>query len=559
MRRVKPLLTLIRKEWRDTRALTIASALLVPIALLAMNEGFLDWRGDVGAWFVVAATVLYVVVIAADVIAADVASGRARSYATLPVRASTLWASKLTFLATTATLFFGWTLAVTAGLYATAAPPDAEIALWSEIGGSTWPMPWLGLGLAGVAVVVFWSTVLERGMAVVGAAVVTCALLGGLVPMIAWYDRELLPTDDALRAVAIALPFVFLVGSAVGFTRGPHHASSLLRRLVVTASIPLLVLLPTGAVSAAVLLDRLDVEPGDPDVRVVAGHASPNGRYLVLLAAKDHRHARVRSWILDLEDGDLVTLPQRGLEADWEEPWSADGSYVAWTTDGRQHDLRREYDPETGAIRRTRSLDQVHAGRTTHWSSRWAKFRRDGREAVITMEGSEHEVRAPWSDYPRCARLPGYVIVNDGEGVHLHDLHKGSERLLCDADGNPSTYFSPRGDYVQVWRRGKQTIYSTRTGEKAALPEGLQVGWSGGGASDHYAWQFSQTEPTVLVDLRTGWTCQMSIDPNDLGSWNSVRVLDRERVLKIERDGTVHLHAVDGRRLRTVWSPRGSE
>ncbi len=32
-----PLLTLIRKEWRDTRALTIASALIVPLALLAMN------------------------------------------------------------------------------------------------------------------------------------------------------------------------------------------------------------------------------------------------------------------------------------------------------------------------------------------------------------------------------------------------------------------------------------------------------------------------------------------------------------------------------------------
>ncbi len=133
MRRLIPYLTLIRKEWRDTRALTIASALLVPIALLAMNEGFLDWRGDIGAWFIPLAVALYLVVIASDLVAADVSSGRAQSYAALPVRASTLWASKLAFLALAAVGFASWALAVTSGLYSAFAPQAALESHFDEL------------------------------------------------------------------------------------------------------------------------------------------------------------------------------------------------------------------------------------------------------------------------------------------------------------------------------------------------------------------------------------------------------------------------------------------
>jgi hypothetical protein len=554
VRHLKPILSLLRKEWRDTRALTIVSALLVPIALVSMNEGFLDWRGDVGAWFVVATTVLYVVVIAADLIAADVSSGRAQSYAALPVSAFTLWASKLAYLTLVGAMFFGWSFAITAGMYATIAPPDAGVMLWTELNGSGWPMPWLWLGAAAVGIVVFWSTILERGMAVIGAAVVTSAALGGLVPLVAWYDRELLPTDDALIATAVALPIVFLAGSLVGFVRGPHHASTLLRRLAMAACVPLVVLVPAGAVSAAVLLERLVVEPGDPDVRVAAGHASPDGRYLTLLASKTHDNARVRTWILDLEDGDLVVLPQRGLRADWEEPWNEDGSYVAWTTHDRRQELRREYDPETGGIRRTRSFDQVHAGRT-HPYSRWAQIRRDGGEVVVTMEGSEHEVRSRWDRYPRCARLPGFVLVNDADGVRLHDLNTGAIRVLRTSDRRLSAWFSPHGEYVQIWAHGKQEIHATRTGESMPLPDGLTVGWTGGGASDHYAWRFSQNDPTVLVDLRTGWTCEMSPGPVSPSGWDGVRVLGRDRVLRIRRSGKVDVYDASGRKLRTVFDP----
>ncbi len=553
MRRLKPFLTLIQKEWRDTRALTVACALLVPVALLAMNVTYLDWRADVGAWFVLAAALLYLVVVAADLVAADVSSRRAQSYAALPVGASSLWTAKIAFLALAALGFAAWTLAVTGALYGMLAPPDAADRLTHELGRISWWMIWAGI--AGVSTVVFWSTVLERGLATVGAALVTCAALGGALPLLAWIDRELLPSEEMAMGALVALPVVFLAGSFVTFVRAPHHASTVLRRLTLAAVIPLAVLLPAGAVSAAVLLERLDVELGAPDVTVAPGHLSPDGRRLVLLAAKGHRGARAHTWILDLEDGSLAALPQRGLQAAYGVPWTTDDAYVAWTSDLYELDLRREYDPETGQILRTRSRDQVNAARSYPWVA-WATTRHDGADMVITMAAEGIERRLPWSSWPRFSQLPGFVIHRGADGPRLLDLRSGTSRLLS-TDRNANARFSPGGSYVQVWAGGKQAIIATRTGEPVAVD--TQAGfvyWPGGGSRDDLAIQ-ATADGQRLVDLRSGRAYDVGFTSDQ--PIPDLRVLPGNRVAIVHTDGRVIIRDLAGTNERTIFDPRSRD
>ena len=171
------------------------------------------------------------------------------------------------------------------------------------------------------------------------------------------------------------------------------------------------------------------------------------------------------------------------------------------------------------------------------------------------MKETGHEVRVPAKSYPRYSKLPGYVIHNDAEGVHLHDLHDGTSTLLH-AGTAIGAQFSPRGEYVQAWSDAKQFVYSTRTGERSPVPTGVQVGWPGGSGSDHYALRFSHLGPTLLVDLRTGSTSELSPDPNRAGrGWGAVRVLDDERILQINDNGRVDVYDRSGTKLRTAWDP----
>ncbi len=525
-------LTLVHKEWRDTRALSLVCALLVPLALLAAELGFLDWRGDfAGAYFVPGVIALYLAVIASDLVAADAATGRARSYAMLPVRPATLWSAKLAFLLVAGAAFTVWTLAVTTGLYAAFAPQDAIDLLGRELDHMR-TTPLLAIA-AVVAATVMWSTVLERGFAAVGAALVTCAALVGACMVVGSRNAELLPEEGVMRGAAYILPALFLAISCLTFVRGPVHASGTLRRLVLTAACLLAVFVPTGAVWAAVALERLHVEPGDPELRVQMHVVSSDGRFATLIAQKRHRDASYHVWTLNLETGQVVALPGRRWNFDWfDASWGDDGLVRLWTQDAGPIDdaLRHEIDPATGRILRTRSYAQL---RESHETPRRRWLQRQFGEDV------------------------------DVNGVvHVWPVTEQGTRRSADArvihHGRPNAtwaYVSPgSGRYVSVMDSGSQTIYECATGMRidtvgASRPRSV-LHWPGGGSDDRFAIRYGEEPAMALVDLETGRETPVP------GGRADLRILDDHRVLTHTESGEITLLDLTAGTSRVLYAPR---
>jgi len=546
-------LALLHKEWRDVRALTIACALLVPIGLISMEYGYLDWRGDFTAGTYVPTCIgLFLAVIAADLIAADIATKRARAYAALPTRWAGLWVSKLAFLAVAGVSFTIWTVTSCAAVYAALAPDAANAQFIEQL--SRLPREYVYAGVFGAAAVVFWSTVLERGFAVVGAAVITCAVIGGTLPLLHWINPELLPDDETVATASMVLPLVFLAGSLHAFVRTPQHSSSVWRRFATAAILPLVVLVPTGAVSAAVLSQRLVVETGDPRLQLALGHVSPDGRRVVVLAKKRHERASTRTWILDLEDGSLAVLEERNLRADWRNAWTADGAYKAWASANVMEDeLRRLYDPETGAVLETRSAEQVGHDLRYPFVD-WATTRREHGDLVATVTATGREFRRPEQDHIQFSKMPGYVLHTDADGVHLLDLNEGTSRVLRTADGYLSGRFSPTGAYVSTWAKSGHATYNTRTGNAVACTETGYPWFPGGGSDDRFAVLWGDTDKT-LVDLESGEHYPATL--RDSGNPSSdLRVLSDHRVIRLTNDGRVEVRDLDGGNRRTVYAPR---
>jgi hypothetical protein len=410
------------------------------------------------------------------------------------------------------------------------------------------------LGIGVIATIVFWSTVLERGFAVVGAALVTCAALVGIFPLLHWINPELLPSQNAIETTGMLAILVFLAGSLFGFVRAPQHASSVWRRLATAALIPIVVFVPTGAVSAAVLAQRLTIEPGNPELQLALGHVSPDGRRVVVLAAARHEHARTRSWILDLEDGSVAQLDEHDLQADWMNPWSDSGAYVAWERPvAGEDDLRRLYDPETGAVRETRSRSQLSDRASSYPFIDWATTRIEGRDMIVTLtDGVER--RIPANRTPALSRTPGFALWTDTEGAHLHDLVNDTTRVLALGDTYRSAYFSPSGAYLHTWSDGVQTVIETSTGEQVRRTEGHMLSFLGGGSPDRYAIAMRGKDATRLVDLETGTEYALDPDPNrHTYPGNAVRVLRDGRVLLLTPDGRIELRDLDGTNRETVY------
>jgi hypothetical protein len=547
-------LALLHKEWRDVRALTIACALLVPIGLISMEYGYLDWQGDFTAGTYVPACIgLYLAVIAADLIAADIATKRARAYAALPTRWASLWASKLTFLALAGTGFTVWTVMSCAAIYHVLAPEAADAQFIDQL--SRTPREYVYAAPFGAATVVFWSTVLERGFAVVGAAVVTCAVLGGALPVLHWISPELVPRDDTIAVALVALPIVFLAGSLLAFTRTPQHSSSVWRRLATAAVIPIAILIPTGAVSAAVLSQRLVVEPNDPQLQLALGHVSPDGRHIVVHASKRHAKASIRTWILDIEDGSLAELGERNLYADWVHPWSDEGAYTAWTQDTAiQEGLRRLYDAETGEVLQTRSPDQVGTG--LHYPFvEWATTRIEGADMIVTLSATGKTATLPARMTPRFSRIPGYALHTDSDGVHLHDLNADTSRIIRAPERYVSAHFSPTGAYVRTYGSSRYSIFDTRTGEELDVGDGAYLWFPGGGSDDRYTLLIDDAQSVEIVDLETGE--HHAADPSrERNPSIDTRILSDRRVVHLTIDGRIEVRGLDGGNRRTIYAPR---
>jgi len=222
----------------------VGAALGAALCAVAARAAGLDDRAATrtAAYVVPGLVAVYLVLIAADLVASDVSTRRIETLALLPARPVLIWTAKLAFLLLAGLLFLAWTAAVLVALHLHSGGVDAarELARHADLA-----LPQLSLALGLACTVLFFSTVLERGVSAVWAAASTFAA-AGLVFLAAdggALDGFLRPWHLGLGGLVVAIAFA--TGSALAFTSGGIHLVGRLRRgLLGIACVSLLLLLP---------------------------------------------------------------------------------------------------------------------------------------------------------------------------------------------------------------------------------------------------------------------------------------------------------------------------
>ncbi len=565
-------LTLLQKEWRDARAITLASAILAPLALVAAEHWFLrEQYAEFAAVVLVPGLIgLFAAVIASDVIAADVSTRRSHSMAALPTSARTLWLSKVVALVALTLLFGAWVHLFEILHYGFAQSWDRASAFTAGIPAG---LTNLVIAVPIVAAVLLFSTLLERGFACVCGGVVLIVGIAASAFLVDWHALEFVPTETEARWVGVLLAAVFLGGSAMAFIRGPVHVASLLRRSVLAFALPLAVLVPTTVATAAVLVERRSVEPGDPDVTLKLIETSDDGEHLILNAWRRRRDAQHRTWVLHVPTGRITQLPHTNLTLDQRIRWTDEGHLRMW-----QHErpsrfsrkleptLHRTIDLATGQVVRTRSYDQVVADEGNNpfaYDTGWGRIERRPEKQIIQWHGHDLDVEVQQRVPVQLSRKPGFAVHTQSAArgaatqVVLHDLRAGTSKVVVERAGTCNTYFSPKGEYLRVLSSSRCVIVRVRDGNVAwdGARSGCFPHW-GGGSVDRFALLFGSDVPTRVLDLETGQERELAENPNSYGApWDLVHARASGEIVQIHSDGSIRLHESDGDE-RTLYSPR---
>jgi hypothetical protein len=226
---------LLRKEWRENRALVFGLMALGPLALFGLR--FLPTHDHLNihpaspaAALLPFLMLIYVLAIGADLIAADASSGRIAFLAAQPVRPATLWTARAAFLFGSAAVYFAYLVGVE--MFLLLFEPIDPTSLF-RVGKMPLLVRLVPVGMI-AAGTLFWSTLIDRGFAAALASLATIGLIAGAIAV-------LHPEAKKLHANELALPVLllfaaFLTGSYLAFTRGRIHLGGRLRRLALAAS-----------------------------------------------------------------------------------------------------------------------------------------------------------------------------------------------------------------------------------------------------------------------------------------------------------------------------------
>lgn len=483
--------TLIHREWRDARVVTFASAVVAVLASVAINEWFVHYKdGAVMAVYIVPALLgLYLAVIASDIVAADVATRRIDALALLPTGMTRVWTAKVLFAFAAGAAFLAWLVAVELVVLSLGGVPEQVGAFVLALPDA---LPNLAFVVAGLAAVLFFSTLFDRGFAAVlaGLIVMAAAIYGWRAAD--WIKWEIDAGPQPAGLVAIGIAVVFLAGSAVAFVRGPAHGPTL-RRALVGVAVPLGVFVPVG-VGSAVALDRwLTLEPGSSDARIAAIYPSPDGKYIAMRIYKFPHYNSSYLWIARTADGHLAARPDSNLLV---EGWSDDGLVRAWTYTGsnpmcnsmQSHlTLLRWIDPATADFVRTRSNEQVTSEHMAH------------AQAVPPRSFRKRESDGRW------------VVRDAATKVETSFDEMPSASLY------PFTSTSPHARYASVYSKTDGWILDL-VSRRIAFSDGHSRGfdWVRDCDDDRYVLIGGDGKPTRLVDLTTTPCREVVPDP---GQW----------------------------------------
>jgi hypothetical protein len=562
---VRRLIALVRKEARDARGLTIGAAVAALGLSVAAHEVWPDLarRGDlVAVWVIPALLALYVIAIAADLVASDAATRRIETAALLPVRTVTLWAAKALFLLGASTLFLAWVVSIQVVLHLLGGEAGSLERMRGAAGESALH---LGGAVAAGAAVLFFSSIIDRGFAAAFAGVILLGTIGFGFVAIDWAALDLEPDTTAIALLAGGLTAIFVAASAIAFVAGRIQLGQRLRRgLVGAGALLTLLALPAGAGAWAVS-SHLRLEPGDGEARLCRLALSPDERHLVVELTKDGQDQR-RVWVLDLERERMRVLEDR---VHWlgGKPWDHEGLLHVVRGRRERHDTKLEVhrwvDVTTGALDRARSQEQLD------------------HEPLIARDGVRIRfLRAPTSGSLEVrAEIPGRGdrgwSLGWGRGVEPPRVHRTGNLLLP----------GPVTTHVDV-RTGRQTPLPV--GIHSIAGDGLHV-LSFLSGEDARRWQVLDTttgETIRTLPFRAGEWVRWVPDRDDarylmireiptsprlqrrvrlldleenreveLETWD-LRVLRDGRLLTVDADLTTHLRDRDGKVLRRLCGPR---
>jgi hypothetical protein len=227
------------------------------------------------------------------------------------------------------------------------------------------------------ASVLFFSTLLDRGFAAVGAALVAAAAIVWLALTMKDAGPGFAPARGTLLPAALILSGAFLFGSFVAFTWGRVHLDGKPRRAGL-AFIGLVLFLAPPLVHAGIEVtawQKLDFD--DPEARYFVGRPSPDGRWLPVVATRPGTDPRgwgpgpgpwgakspVARWVVDLEGGPPRDVTAAGELWSWHVATWAEGpgTVVLWRREPVPGEKRKElwvrtvYDLEAGRVRKARA------------------------------------------------------------------------------------------------------------------------------------------------------------------------------------------------------------
>jgi hypothetical protein len=353
--------SLIAKEWQENRALIIGLLLLAPLASLAFKAlaPAWAWRGLESTGVLLPGLLgLCTLAIAADLVGGDAGSRRIRFLAALPVRPATIWAAKVAFLVLSATLYLGWCFAVEVAIFHLAGRSPAVLFAPGAAAND-----WLLLVIAaGGAATLFWSTLLDRGLAAAVAGAGTVAAVGFGLRMASKAGFDFSPGSVNLAPVALVTVAALLAGSFLAFTRGRIHLGSRLRRAILATGAFLLVAAPPVAFAGHAVLRYRSIGPSDPDVSLQIFEASPHDPWLVVCAQRREKGPFGVSgppafFAVRTTDGLVREIPPTCRAPEFPGP----GMVVLHRPEsvpgeGREMLLRVVYDLDRGAIESTRPV-----------------------------------------------------------------------------------------------------------------------------------------------------------------------------------------------------------
>jgi hypothetical protein len=317
--------TFLWREFRNHGILLAGAAAAAPPALAALH--LLHW--DFGSAAPVVMLALFAATLASDLIATEIATGRAQALALLPVSPGFIWRAKLLFLGITTAAFSLYLFACDRLLDALLGRASAD----QHIVAST-------LADAGMALALAWCA---GGVSFFTASLVPHsfgALFAGvfLASGVLWFDMELLRRLDwhgvtaTPALLALWLVFegaLFYAASAVLFCWGRMRYGTRLRPIgtgLAAVAFVGVALSGTGASAAVSAAMSIPAEPKE----ILGMSPSPDGKWIALVS-DGQAWGRPRShyaWILDVDTGAL--RPVRDTHV-WigGNCWNPDGTVTA--------------------------------------------------------------------------------------------------------------------------------------------------------------------------------------------------------------------------------------